>query len=360
MDPPSANEEIPQPKLKLEPEEPYEGEVVVEEETPTPIPVTSPPLPPPEPPTEQVAAVQFEDTIDAAIAAEKANQSAATSTNTKTSPVKEAQKAPPQAAQKESAPPSTTATTTAATTSASSTSINDANEEDILPLSPAERSTSFDELRSYEAKRRSIYLKKLKSSVLYWRAFRDTLSKSYQETERAEVIMNGALVANRQYAEFLAAAAEDRLDYGGRAILEQRKAKKFQTDRLKKYETLGSGSVLWNVAVKKEEENKKKMEKLEGINSTGVTSTKMVDAVSFDGLTQDSVLTSFIESHSLMAEKFHENNTFVKEMALDKMTALRKELESEVNVMSIMGDATVFELEKAEDDVQKAWCEFLS
>lgn len=36
---------------------------------------------------------------------------------------------------------------------------------------PQERSKEFLELRSYEAKRRSIYLSKMKSTALYWKAY---------------------------------------------------------------------------------------------------------------------------------------------------------------------------------------------
>ncbi len=172
--------------------------------------------------------------------------------------------------------------------------------------------------------------------------------------------MQGALFANKQYADFCAAAAEDRLDYSGRPILDQKRVRKLQCDKMRKYKGLGSGSVLWNVAVKKEEEERRKKEKLAEIQSSNVTATKLVNSVSFDGLANDSILTSFIESHSQMAEKFYDNYTFIKEVAMQKMTALRKELESEVNVMSMMGDATIFELEKAEDDVQKAWGELCS
>ena len=165
--------------------------------------------------------------------------------------------------------------------------------------------------------------------------------------------MTGALRANERYAEFCAAAAEDRLDYDGKA-LEERKALKFQGDKHKKYSHLGSGSILWSVAVKREKQEKERKEKLEQTNGN-LNGVSIEDAVSFEGLPEDSMISSFIESHNLMADKFKENYTFLKEVALEKMTALRKELESEVNVMSLMGDATIYELEKAEEDVQKAW-----
>jgi hypothetical protein len=56
-----------------------------------------------------------------------------------------------------------------------------------------------------------------------------------------------------------------------------------------------------------------------------------------------------------MALVMNANISFIKDVALEKMHALRKELEAEVTVMGALGDATMVELKKAEEDVQKAW-----
>ena len=164
-------------------------------------------------------------------------------------------------------------------------------------------------------------------------------------------MMQGSVIANERYAEFLAAAAEDRLDYSGK-VLDQKKAKKFHGEKMKKY-SLGAGGLLWNEAFKDKKTDSS------GVSNNGTPKKDSVEQVqesaSFEGLPDDSMLTGFISCHEKMAEKFNENFTFIKEVALAKTTALRKELEAEANIMSMLGDATIYELEKAEDDVQKAW-----
>lgn len=368
MDPPSLDEEIPQPQARMEPE----PDSSVPDPTPSyEMPSEDPPLPPP--PAASANTSKVEEKIqNMTLNDEKKDESLANANSEEMIPVsstlvattttpggrpaeEDAEKEQNPNTNKDTntnQPPAAPETPTRNTAAAPPAVFNTPSKEDdtpiMMPLSPKERSVSFEELRSYEAKRRAIYLKKLKSSSLYWRAFRDTLSKSYQETERAESMIRGSVVANQAYAEYLAGAAEDRLDYSGRPM-DEKKAKRHQNDKDKKYHTLGGGSLLWGVAFKdqkkNEEEEKKKLE------SNGA----LVQNVSFEGLPNESVLTKFIESHQQMAEKFHENFKFVKEVALEKMVQLRKELEAEVNVMSMLGDVTIYELEKAEDDVQKAW-----
>ncbi len=139
-----------------------------------------------------------------------------------------------------------------------------------------------------------------------------------------------------------------------------------QADKNKKYDSLGGGSLLWGIAAaqerkKEEEEKKKKLESVNGGSSVviGAAGQVVEQGSSFDGAgAEDTVLATFINAHQQMADKFNENCTFVKDVCLEKLTALRKELEAEVNVMSMLGDVTIFELEKAEDDVQKAWGKF--
>ena len=164
------------------------------------------------------------------------------------------------------------------------------------------------------------------------------------------------MVANGAYAEYLAAAAEDRLDYNGKPMMDDRRARKLQQDKLKKYSSLGGGSLLWGVAMDNPHATMKK-EKLEKAKS-GPGNLNLEKSASFEGLPTGSILNTFIESHHDMAKKFHENYLFVKDVALERTSALRKELEQEVNIMSMLGDVTIYELEKAEDDVQKAWGKF--
>ena len=253
-----------------------------------------------------------------------------------------------------------------------------------------ERSKQFLELRSYEARRRSIYTNKHKNTALYWKAFRSLLSKSYQETDRAENLIRGVHLANEAYARVLAAAADDRLDYNGKPV-DERRGRRLQEDRRKKYSHLGGGSLLMGMSMEidrkqqeKERERIKKKADYAAINSdlsqsgtAGLTSAAvataatldaaeesraglddLAPAISFEGLPEDSLIKTLVESQYEMAEAFNENVKFVGEVVCVKLVDLKKELEAECSVMSALGDATIFELERAEEDVQKAWCKF--
>jgi hypothetical protein len=75
------------------------------------------------------------------------------------------------------------------------------------------------------------------------------------------------------------------------------------------------------------------------------------------GLTEDTMIHGLVTSHAAMADVFQENIDFVKDVTLVKVVELRKELEAEVHVMTALGDATLYELNRAENDVQKGWGE---
>lgn len=344
MDPPS-EEEIPMPLIRSDPE--------------PEMPQDAPPVPP------------------AANANSKANATPPSLTdddNVKKDepPVKQDDKPPP----KETPTVDATSTPTDKSSPSSNGNGNENKNEIQMPLSPKQRSISFADLRSYESKRRTIYLKKLKSSSIYWKAFRDTLSKAYEEIERAEILIRGSAVANKTYADYLTAAADDRLDYSGLPMTDEKKARRYRKEKGKKYTSLGAGSLLWGKAANNggsgkditgnvSDNNNQEKKRLEAARTNSNTSvnTSSVDesfteADNF-GLPEDSLLTSFVHSHEQMAEKFQENYTFIQNTLLVKATGLRKELEAEVHIMSMLGDVTIFELEKAEDDVQKAWGELI-
>jgi len=175
--------------------------------------------------------------------------------------------------------------------------------------------------------------------------------------------------------------------------VDERRGRRLQEDRRKKYSSLGGGSLLMGFSMEmdrksaeKERERIKKKADYASINSdiTGGSSgnigsgssgsdhhaatsaiidanhnDEIAPAISFEGLPEDSLITTLVESQFQMAQVFTENAAFVKDVVLDKLIELKKELEAEVSVMSALGDATIHELEKAEDDVQKAWCKFL-
>ena len=226
------------------------------------------------------------------------------------------------------------------------------------PQSLDERRAEFHELRSYEAKRRSIYTSKLKSTEVYWRAFRDMMSKSYEETDRAENIVRGTLVANEAYANYLKASADDRIDYAGKPV-DMRRGQSLKLDRMKKYNNLSGGSFYYGKELGKDEKLEKKQEN----NNTSLEKSMELmntSTASFDGLPEDSFLAPLINAQLEMADAFLENINFVKDVTLTKITGLRKELEIEVSTLGALGDSTVFELKRAEEDVQKKWSKLIT
>lgn len=226
------------------------------------------------------------------------------------------------------------------------------------PQSLDERRSEFHELRSYEAKRRSIYTSKLKSTEIYWRAFRDMMSKSYEETDRAENIVRGTLVANEAYANYLKASADDRIDYAGKPV-DVRRGQTLKLDRMKKYNNLSGGSFYYG----KELDKDQKLEKKQDNNNTSLEKSMELmntSTSSFDGLPEDTVLRPLITAQLEMADAFLENINFVKDVTLTKITGLRKELEIEVSTLGALGDSTVFELKRAEEDVQKKWSKLIA
>jgi len=69
----------------------------------------------------------------------------------------------------------------------------------------------------------------------------------------------------------------------------------------------------------------------------------------------DSIVKALLESQSAMADRFQDNITFVTENSQKKLTMLKQELESEIFLITMLGDAIIEELERAEQDVQDAW-----
>lgn len=247
------------------------------------------------------------------------------------------------------------------TTTNSSSSPKKNNKNNIqLPMksiqSASERSKDFHELRSYEAKRRSIYASKLKSTSIYWRSYRKVLKDSYQETDRVENLIRGAFVANQAYAKFLQAAAEDRLDHNGRPV-EGKRVSKMHMDRHKRGVSLQGGLTMKAALDAAGVEVKKKPQEQPNGTTNHQHEEKEKSDVnpSLDGLAENTMIHSLVKSHAAMADVFQENINFVNDVTLVKIVELRKELEAEVQVMTALGDTTLYELNRAETDVQKAW-----
>ena len=96
---------------------------------------------------------------------------------------------------------------------------------------------------------------------------------------------------------------------------------------------------------------------VEKVNESNPSDPDVQSSISFENLPDDSLLSELVQCTSDMADKFTENVSFIEDVALTKFCELKKELEAELSVKSVLGDATIYELEKAEEDVQKAWGE---
>ena len=357
---------------------PTEDELRAESRKPDPqdAKAVMPDMPPPPPPVStddtDDADADADDTDDATYADAVVSQSPVASNDQKESQGEDEDEAASEEEVKE--PVTTTTTTTTTATSSNNTkptptpTMPGGLKEIKDPQPLKERRIQFLELRSYEAKRRTIYTSKMKSTNLYWRAFRNMLAQAYEETDRAENLVRGTLAANESYAHFLRAAAEDRLDYNGKPV-DKKRGEKIKIERGYKYSSLGGGGLLNAVAAEQDrvklaaDEHDNDAGKISGSGYSNANANANANAninhnVSFDGLPEHSMLHSLIHSQIEMADVMTENINFVKDISLEKMHSLRKELEAEVSVMGALGDATMFELKKAEDDVQKSWGEF--
>lgn len=240
------------------------------------------------------------------------------------------------------------------------------------PLKPAERKFAFDQLRSYESKRRKIYTSKITSSSLYWRAFRELMTNALLETERAALIIRGAVKANQAYADYCLAVAEDRLDSDG-LVVDEKRGKKLRDERWRKYHRMGNigfGTIGFGATSSKYGEAvvppssptasvgygnstnvKSKMSQLRAAGSD-------LSRENSDGVKGADLLGSYMDCKEAMADRFQTNVKFNEDVALTKIEQLKEELETEIAVMKVLGDASLIELEKAEEDVQEAWASF--
>jgi len=241
------------------------------------------------------------------------------------------------------------------------------------PLKPSERKNAFDQLRSYEAKRRRIYTSKITSSSLYWRAFRELMTNALLETERADLMIRGAVQANQVYADYCLAVAEDRLDSEGK-VVDEKRGKKLRDDRWRRYHRMGNigfGTIGFGATSSKYGEAPAAGPSAPSTSVGFGTSTSMKNKMSQlravgSDLSRDSargvmgpdLLESYLDCKEAMADRFQTNAIFNDDVALSKITQLKEELETEIQIMKVLGDASLLELEKAEEDVQEAWLSF--
>eukprot|EP00978_Attheya_sp_CCMP212_P013250 scaffold33345_cov45-Attheya_sp.AAC.1 len=196
---------------------------------------------------------------------------------------------------------------------------------------PHARETKHAKMRAYECRRRASYEKKLKSSILYWKSFRDLLYKSLEETRRAEGIVRATAQANRVYGEHMMCIFENSLEWDGAPILDTKRKKKLTEERAAREKEQTSGA---------SEEGK----------------LQMGEAAYNELVEQRSTLVhTLIASNSDIAERYRENAKAMFNEILPKFTSLRKELENEIRDIKKLGDFLITEMTKSFADVNSIW-----
>lgn len=188
--------------------------------------------------------------------------------------------------------------------------------------SDLKRTMALQELRSYESCRRPAYNTKITKSHIYWKAFRSLLRTGVYEVERLERIVNGRMEANKAYADAMMAIHDDMLNSDHTPI----------TNVLKKKQILHA---------KKKNEHKKNLHDLR--------------LSKHPELDEEPFLPMFVESHSVLSERYNMAAQNLEEQVAAKVKTLRIETEAEFGVMESLGDAILEELLAAEEETTEAW-----
>jgi hypothetical protein len=196
---------------------------------------------------------------------------------------------------------------------------------------PHARETKHAKMRAYECRRRASYEKKLKSSILYWKSFRDLLYKSLEETRRAEGIVRATAHANKVYGDHMMCIFENALEWDGTPILDTKRKKQVMEER----------------AAREKEQTTGASEK---------SKLQMGEAAYNELVEQRSTLVhTLIASNSDIGERYRENAKAMFNEILPKFTSLRKELENEIRDIKKLGDFLITEMTKSFADVNSIW-----
>mmetsp|Transcript_7188 Transcript_7188/g.10297 ORF Transcript_7188/g.10297 Transcript_7188/m.10297 type:complete len:798 (-) Transcript_7188:197-2590(-) len=208
-------------------------------------------------------------------------------------------------------------------------------------ITPNLRKMSHNKLRAYETYRRKIYTPKLKISCSYWRSVREILLSSQEETEQAEVMVRGNVIAHKSYASYCNALARDELDNDGN-IMDTKTAKKLKQDRKMKYDARRTP-----IGIDKSKDEKPKKDT--------ILSHKFENNLLN---TKEKYISKCIEMQSVVGKRFSDYEEFVRVQILNPLSRLRSEVEEEVRVLEGVGDAILSELKDAERDVKGAWAAY--
>lgn len=178
-------------------------------------------------------------------------------------------------------------------------------------------------LAELELKRKQTYSTKLDSFSVRWQSDSKLLRGGIHETALAERLVLGTSLIHQARADAMQANYMDvLLDDELNSVDDEWKQKSLLDERSKQ------GFLAFKDDEKKGEEE-----------------------------TKGGMLSSLIESESIIAKKFAEDALLVASHMAKEMTAFRKELQSKVNDLIESGDAILDELESAEKRVGGAWGE---
>jgi hypothetical protein len=177
--------------------------------------------------------------------------------------------------------------------------------------------TTFNDLKAYEARRRLAYSAKLDSTSLYWKSYLDLIKAALSETGRAQRLVLGTCRAHHVYANALAAVQED--DFG---------------------DEKGSSPV--------DKQQKR------------VLPPRQPTKPSTPSKTRKSILSEIRAAQQTVTDKFRENSTNMDEEIADAITSLLDDVKRGFSTLEAMGSAVLAELEKTEAEVTMAWGRYLA
>ena len=211
-------------------------------------------------------------------------------------------------------------------------------------------------LRCYESRRRKAYRSKLSSSTLYWRCFRELIHHSLAETKRAEQMVRAQIVANKNYSDHVKAIAENSLNKEDFMPLQV--SEKKEKSGVSLFSSSSSSKLSTNLrSLGKKSTDNKLPNQNDDSNPTNEFKLGDLDAV--DPLSHHSLLNSFLESQSVLANRYEEYAQSIQESVAKELISLRLQLQKQVNHMEALGNAVLAQANAAEQEVVLTWGRFI-
>ena len=167
-------------------------------------------------------------------------------------------------------------------------------------------------------------------SNLYWRSFRNLLTESVLETDRAKEIVEARLHIDRAYAESLEAIGRGDVDDSNFPITSSN-AKKLKKKKRGDHEVAAVA----------------RRGSLFRMNSEGLLESREQSELG--------ILAPIIRAHGDQAARYNEFVAAIQNEILPDLASLYKTLAGEVSKIGLYGDALMLELEASESKVKDAW-----